>query len=105
MNPRIVFITHPQEGARDFARLLIERRVAACCNLGAVTSVYRWEGEVHEEGEILLTVKTVVEHLPELEEILNDHHPYDVPECIVLEPEHVAASYRAWLTREVQKRP
>ena len=51
-------MTHPEEGAREFARRLVELRVAACCNLVPVTSVYRWQGQVEEDGEVLLVVKT-----------------------------------------------
>ena len=97
---RLVLITHPADGARAFARALVERRLAACVNLLPVTSVYRWQGTVEEEPEVLLVVKTGADRLAELEAALADH-PYDVPELVALRPAHVEPAYLAWLLGEV----
>jgi periplasmic divalent cation tolerance protein len=98
---RVVLVTHPRAGAREFARRLVERRLAACVNLADVRSVYRWEGAVEDEEEALLVVKTTAGRLAELEATLADEHPYDVPECVALAPAHVEPRYLAWLTGEV----
>lgn len=97
MQARIVLITHPVEGARELARDLVEARLAACCNLTEVRSVYRWQGAVEDEAEVLLVVKTAADRLPALEAHLEAHHPYDVPELVALRPDHVAPDYLAWL--------
>jgi periplasmic divalent cation tolerance protein len=97
---RVALVTHPVEGADELARRLVERGVAACVNLVAVRSVYRWQGEVHDDPETLLVVKTVDTRLAELSEILARDHPYDVPELVVLAPTHVEARYLAWLLAE-----
>jgi len=101
LDARIVWITHPEKGAREFARLLVSKRLAACCNLSSVTSVYRWQGSIEEEREVLLTVKTTRAALAGLEALLEEHHPYDVPEFVALQPAHVAPAYLAWLEGEV----
>lgn len=89
------------ETASRLARELVERRLAACVNLlPGATSVYRWEGAVREEGEVLLIVKTTGERLPAVEAFLAERHPYDVPELIALEPDHVEPKYLDWLLRE-----
>jgi periplasmic divalent cation tolerance protein len=97
--PRVVLITAPDgEVARALARGLVEQRLAACANLlPAVTSVYRWEGAVQEDAEVLLVVKTVRARLEALEAYLDEHHPYDVPECVALAPAAVSDAYLAWL--------
>ena len=97
--PRVVLVTAPDpEVARQLARTLVEERLIACANLlPGVTSVYRWEGAVQEEPEVLLVLKTRAGRLPELEARLGDLHPYDVPELVALDPSHVAAPYFAWL--------
>lgn len=99
---RVVLVTAPDaDVARALARGLVERRLAACANLvPGVTSVFRWEGAVQEEAEVLLIVKTTRERLPELEAFLAAEHPYDVPECVALEPAAVAAGYLSWLVAE-----
>jgi len=97
---RVVLVTHPEEGARAFARRLVERRVAACVNLLPVTSVFRWQGAIEESGEVLLVIKTAGSRLDELERTLREEHPYQVPESIALVPERVGASYLAWALGE-----
>ena len=98
---RIVLITHPVDGAEEFARQLVERRLAACVNLSSVTSVYRWEGAVQSDPEVLLIAKTDAARVPEIEAFLVDGHPYDVPELVALEPAHVENTYLGWLTGQV----
>lgn len=99
---RLVLVTHPREGAGAFARALVEARLAACVNRLPVTSVYRWEGAVQEDEEVLLVVKTAAGRLADLERHVLAAHPYDVPEFVVLEPGAVAAPYLAWLEGAVQ---
>ena len=101
---RIVLITHPASGAEAFARGLVEMGLAACVNLVPVTSVYRWKGRVETDPEVLLVAKTRAERIPRLEETLAEEHPYDVPECVALVPDHVEPSYLAWLMDETRDR-
>ena len=100
---RVVLITAPDEDAgATLARALVERRLAACVNLvPRVRSIYRWEGEVQDDGESLLVVKTRATRLAALESALAELHPYDVPECVALAPARVEAKYLAWLVGEV----
>ena len=97
----VCLVTHPEEGAARFARLLVERRVAACVNQLRATSTYRWQGAVHEDAEVLLVVKTCREELEHLDRILDEHHPYDVPELIALRPEQVGPAYLDWWLGEL----
>jgi periplasmic divalent cation tolerance protein len=102
MEARLVLTTAPDvETARGLAHGLVERRFAACVNvLPGATSVYRWEGAVQEEAEVLLVIKTRAARLAEVEELLAEHHPYDVPELVALEPAHVERAYLDWLLQE-----
>jgi periplasmic divalent cation tolerance protein len=97
---RIVLTTAPDVAtARGLARALVEERLAACCNLlEGATSVYRWQGALAEEREVLLVIKTCAERLAELERALLARHPYAVPELVALAPEHVEPRYAAWLS-------
>lgn len=96
---RIVLSTAPDEGeALRLARALVEGGLAACVNLvPGVTSVYRWEGEVEEASEVLMLVKTSAARLGDVEGFMEREHPYEVPECVALEPEAVSPAYLAWL--------
>ncbi|MCA8979426.1 MAG: divalent-cation tolerance protein CutA [Planctomycetes bacterium] len=100
--PRIVLVTAPDDGvARRLARGMVDARLAACVNLlpGAI-SVYRWQGEVHEEPEVLMLIKTTDERLSELVDFVEREHPYELPEFVVLDPEAIEHGYREWLLSE-----
>jgi len=102
---RLVLITHPPRGARAFARRLVEERLAACVNLFPVSSLYRWEGRIEDARETLLVLKTVRGRQAALEAFLEREHPYDVPECVALEPARVEPRYLAWLQGEATGMP
>lgn len=101
---RLVLTTAPDlDVARRLARTLVAERLAACCNLvPGLTSVYRWQGQVQEEGEVLLLVKTTAERLEPLRERLLGEHPYEVPELVVLDPSEVEPRYLAWIGAAVR---
>ena len=90
---------------RPLARALVELRVAACVNiLPPVTSIYRWEGTLYEEGEQLLVIKTTRERVEALREALFARHPYEVPEFVVIDA-RAADGYGAWLRTETAPPP
>lgn len=91
------------EDAQDMARKLIESRLAACAQITeGVQSIYRWEGKVCEEREILLTAKTVAAKWVEIADFIKSHHPYDLPEVIALIPEKYEERYGKWVQAEVK---
>lgn len=95
----VVLITAPsEEVALKIARALVEERLAACVNLvPGLTSVYRWQGEVVEDKEVLLIVKTTTFAFPKLKERVLSLHPYTVPEIIALPIAEGHGPYLAWL--------
>lgn len=95
---RLVLITAPDETeARRLAGGLVEARLAACVNLlPGARSVYRYGGQVHDEGECLMIVKSTRARWRDLEDWVDRNHPYDCPECIAIEPRGVMAGYLAW---------
>ncbi len=89
--------------ARALARALVEHKSAACVNLvPGVQSIYRWQGQIEESSEVLLVAKTTAGRIADLVRQLRELHPYDVPECVVLEPREVEAKYKAWLLAETE---
>lgn len=75
------YITAPEDAAADLARELVEERLAACVNRIDCDSVYRWEGEVVADEEVVLLAKTTDEAYADLAARVEEIHPYDVP-CI-----------------------
>jgi periplasmic divalent cation tolerance protein len=89
--------------ADDFARTLVEERLAACVNVFAgMRSTYRWQGRVHLDDERQLVIKTWRDRLEALEARVRALHPYDVPEWLVVEAEAGSEAYLAWLHAETR---
>jgi periplasmic divalent cation tolerance protein len=95
----VVLITAPsEEVARSIARALVEERLAACVNLvPGLTSIYRWQGEVVEDKEVLLIAKTTTFAFKRLKERVLALHPYSVPEIIALPIAEGHGAYLDWL--------
>lgn len=90
--------------AERIARALVDERLIACANLVPnLTSVYRWEGEVRADPEVLLLMKTRQALLPALGERLTELHPYDVPELISAPIEHGLPAYCGWVRDETAR--
>ena len=100
----VVLCTVPnEEVGRGIARILVEERLAACVNMTAgLRSLYRWQGEVCEEAESLLIIKTRRERFAALSARIGELHPYTVPELIALPLTAGAAPYLAWLDEETR---
>lgn len=99
---RIVFCTiDSAEAARSLARRLVEERLAACVNIiGNVTSVYKWEGRIEEDAELLLVIKTRDGRLRELMDRIGELHPYDVPEILSWPVQEGSRPYLDWVVAE-----
>ena len=84
-----------QEEARVLARQLVEERLAACVQITAIESVYRWDDAVETAGEWRLDCKTPSERADALSERIKALHPYDEPEIVVLSAD-ASAGYLVW---------
>ncbi len=94
----LVTIGSEEEAAR-LARTLVEERLAACGNIvGRIRSIYRWQGEVHDEPEALILFKTTVERFEQLRTRVVALHPYQVPEVVALPLVAGHAPYLEWIT-------
>ena len=100
--PIVVLTTCPDEAAARISRDLVESGLAACVSrVGPVHSIYRWQGAIQDEPEVLLVIKTVTTRYSELEMRLKSLHPYEVPEIIALRVACGSAEYLAWLSAAV----
>jgi periplasmic divalent cation tolerance protein len=99
----IVLVTIPADSeAEAFAEDLISTGVAACVNLLApMQSVYRWEGEIQNETERQVLIKTTSAAVPALWQRVRDLHSYDVPEFLVLPIIDGNEAYLKWIRANV----
>ncbi|MGH9456110.1 MAG: divalent-cation tolerance protein CutA [Thermoanaerobaculia bacterium] len=90
------------DDAERIARTLVGERLAACVNLvRGLRSIYRWQGAVSDEPEVLLLMKTTRVNVEALRERLLQIHPYEVPEFVAIELADVAEAYGKWLVESV----
>lgn len=104
-NVLLAITTFPNaETARQIGTALVERQLAACVNLvdGAI-SIYRWEGRVCTENEVVGLIKTTKDACEQLESALLELHPYDCPELVFLPLAGGAAGYLEWVAAAVGK--
>ena len=101
---RAVLTTAPNaEVGAALARALVDERLAACVNLvPGVRSFYRWEGAVQDDAEVLLIIKTRADRCEALAARIDDLHPYDVPEVLVLPAATGSVPYLAWVETETK---
>ena len=87
MTQCLIYMTASNDAeARTIARILVQERLAACVNiLAGMRSVYRWEGEIQEEAEIVLIAKTRRDRVSALTDRVTEIHSYDCP-CVVAIP-------------------
>jgi len=93
------------EAATALAKALVESHLAACVQMNeGVYSVYRWEGKICEEQEILFSVKTMSHQWEEICAFIKESHPYDLPEIMAFSPEQYDQQYGQWVRSEVNSR-
>jgi len=100
----VVLCTCPNSvEAEKLASGLLEQGLAACVNiLPQIRSIYRWQGEVHNDSEVLMIIKTTRQAYAGLQQWLQDNHPYDVPEILALPVADGCDAYLEWVTNEIK---
>jgi len=99
---QVVLVTAPDlDTAARLGRALVEERLAACVNLvPGLRSIYRWEGALHDDAEVLLLVKTRTDRLEALSARVKELHPYALPEVLALPASGGSPAYLDWLRTE-----
>jgi len=98
----LVLTTLPNsDAAADLAKKVVGEKLAACANiLPAVRSIYRWQGAVQDENEVLVLLKTRRAQFERLKTRILELHPYDVPEVIAIPVEQGHGAYLDWIANE-----
>lgn len=93
-------VSNPDE-AVTLVRALLDRRLIACGTmLPGARSLYRWEGKIADEAEVVLLLKTSAQRLEALEAAMGTLHPYKVPELLALPVRAGLDRYLAWIGQE-----
>lgn len=86
-----------EAAAEALAQKMVEAQLAACVQVHPVKSFYVWQGESRRDAEYLLLIKTRVALYPELEAFIRTHHPYEIPELVLLPITAGSDDYLKWL--------
>lgn len=102
MKPVLVQVTSTfddEAAALELGEGAVQARLAACAQVeGPITSVFRWEGEVHREREWRLVLKTRPALADQLVLHVRALHTYEVPEIVVAPIISASQEYLAWAT-------
>jgi len=91
-----------KEEAEDIAWALVERKLAACVNIVALTSIFRWKDEIERSPEFLLIIKTTAAAFERVRDVIKELNSYELPECIQLSIEAGSEAYLKWIADSVE---
>lgn len=91
--------------ARALARAMVERRLAACAQITAIESVYRWQGAVAQEPEHRVLFKTRASAYAEMEAAIRALHPYELPAIHAVTTAQAYAPYAEWVAASTSPEP
>ncbi|MEK7850734.1 MAG: divalent-cation tolerance protein CutA [Deltaproteobacteria bacterium] len=93
----LITVSSPEEGEK-IAKALLEKRVAACVNIiPGIRSIYRWQGKICDDRELLLMAKTTGVLFERVEKEVKSLHSYKVPEIIALPIIEGSDDYLSWI--------
>ncbi|MDM9384014.1 divalent-cation tolerance protein CutA [Chlorogloeopsis sp. ULAP01] len=102
---KLYYITlNNSDEVRQIGRALLEQKLAVCVNWFPITCAYIWQGEIKEEPEVVLIVKTQSGYRDEIEKVINQYISYTnfVAE---ISPTEINHNFLEWLNAEVPIRP
>jgi periplasmic divalent cation tolerance protein len=106
MTDKIIVLTNTasQEEARQIARTLVERKLAAAVNIiSGVESTYWWKEKIENATEWTLLIKTVRSNFDRVRTTICDLHSYQVPECIAIDISGGSSEYLNWIAESVEQ--
>jgi len=86
--------------ANKIAKELIESELAACISIKQIKSIYKWQGDIEENKEFEITIKSLPKNLNKLTSILKSRITYEVPQLIykIFDSEN---SYFQWIKESI----
>jgi len=88
--------------AKELGKRIINARVASCVNIWPIESVYTWEGELKEDQEAALLIKTNEPKVADLESFLVKNHTYTIPLVATMNVHRLNREYKEWMSTVIQ---
>lgn len=83
--------------ANQIARDLIQSKLAASAQIFPINSVYSWQGEVYEDDDFQLQIKTIPGQYRAVAQVILENHPYEIPEIYAIAATDVYQPYAQWI--------
>ncbi|HHT9129235.1 MAG TPA: divalent-cation tolerance protein CutA [Candidatus Brocadiaceae bacterium] len=98
----VIFVTASSiNEARKIGRTLVEEGLVACCNISqSIESIFKWQGNINVENEVLIILKTKENLFNAVEKRVKQLHSYEVPEIIALPIIQGSKDYLDWVAKE-----
>lgn len=98
----VIYCTVPnKKEGKEIAKRLIEYKLVACVNIvDKIESVFSWDGELCEEKEALMIIKTRKDHFTKINHAIQKLHSYNVPEVIAMPIVQADETYLKWIEHE-----
>lgn len=93
----VLTTTGSRDEARAIAAALVERRLAACVQISRIDSVFEWNGEVQDEEEYRLLVKTTEARYAAVEAAIRELHSYELPAIVGVQASRAYAPFADWV--------
>lgn len=91
-----------EQDAEKLAKILLSKKIVACAQIsGPLKSLYWWNGEIEESPEYRLILKSFTGLYPQIEKLIHEKHPYNVPEIVATKISQVGESYLSWMKQEI----
>lgn len=100
----VYVVCRDRDEARRIARSLVENRLAAGTNIFPIESLYWWQGQIVEDNEVVLIVKTRAGLFEAIRDHVKGMHSYEVPAIICLPITNVNREYVSWVETETGQR-
>ena len=89
-----------KKNALRVAKLLIQKKLAACVSIKQIFSLYEWKDDIEETKEFEITIKSKPEYKDNLIDFLHKISTYDVPQ-IIYRKYHSEKKYYDWLSKAI----
>jgi len=90
------------EEAQMLAKAAVQQKQAACCHIIPIHSCYEWEGDLVNDGELLVRFKTLKENIHSLTQLIKKLHSYDVPALLQIDIKSLSDEYTAWVLSQCE---
>lgn len=88
---------HTKQEAKAIAKVLVQKRLAACIHMSEIESFYMWSEQFCNDNEVLLNIKTKKENFKKIKSKIKELHSYDVPEILCIKIDEMSKEYKKFM--------